>query len=411
MEPNDTLQQDEKVGGISSYLLWLIWLMWLPFLIQPAIDLIQMPPSLRKVAIAVGMVLFFGTYLWTTWNEAYRLTHATPMTVNSQKWSWLPIAFLTMLSIGLPFLQGSWGLGGFIFTSASVAGRLAPRRAIVTFGGLMLLVLLLGMVIATPWSTLAQMLFLVPVVGATVATFSWTFLINQELRRARRQIAQLAVSEERLRFARDLHDLLGHSLSLITLKSELAGQLIPEDPEQAQREVRDIEMAARTALREVREAVGGYRQSTLSSELQRAHKLLTAAGIHGIIKNDVSVLPARIETALTWVVREGITNVIRHSRAKHCIISLTQRPDEIFLSITDDGQGSRSGESEASVQRDSSGNGLRGIMERVAALEGQYEAGPAEECGFRLAVTLPLQQKSTKRSGMIPSEQARGDRA
>jgi two-component system sensor histidine kinase DesK len=255
----------------------------------------------------------------------------------------------------------------------------------------MFLTFILGVLTATPWPMLALMVFLVPVVGATVATFSWTFGTNQELRRARRQIAQLAVSEERLRFARDLHDLLGHSLALITLKSELAGQLIPEDPERAQREVQDIEIAARTALREVREAVGGYRQSTLGSELQRAHELLAAAGIEGTIKNEVDALSARTEGVLTWVVREGVTNVIRHSRAKHCIVSLNQRSDEIFLTITDDGQGRRAGENVSSIQRDSSGNGLRGIMERVAALDGRYEAGPAEECAFRLAVTLPLQ--------------------
>jgi two-component system sensor histidine kinase DesK len=405
MEPIDGLYQEEKSEGISWYLLWAIWLMWLPFLFQPASDLLQMSPSLRKVAVGVGMVLFIGTYLWTTWHEAYRLTHTLPTDATSQKREWVPLAILVGLSIMLLFLQGSWGLGGFIFTSASVAGRLAPRQAAMVFGGLMLLVLLLGVISATPWPMLLLMIFLVPAVGSTVAAFSRTIWTNRELRLARRQIAHLAISEERLRFARDLHDLLGHTLSLITIKSELAGQLIPEDPEQAQQEVRDIETAARTALREVREAVVGYRQSTLASELQRAHELLTAVGIQDILQNDTGVLPVPIETLLTWVVREGVTNVMRHSRAKHCIISLAQQPGEISLTITDDGLGSASGESEASRHKHSPGNGLQGIMERVALLNGRYEAGPAEECGFRLAVRLPLQQESTKR----PAKQVRGD--
>ncbi len=409
MEPIDGLHQDKKAEGVSWYLLWAIWLMWLPFLIQPASDFLHMPPSLRKDVAIVGFALFVATYLWATWHEAYRLTHTLPMDVSSQKRRWIPIALLIVLSVVLPFLQGYWGLGGFIFTSASVAGRLTPRQAVVVFGGLMLLVLLLGILISTPWSGMLLTLFLVPAVGATVAAFSRTIWINRELRQARRQIAHLAISEERLRFARDLHDLLGHTLSLIALKSELAGQLIPEDPQQAQREVQDIETAARTALREVREAVIGYRQSTLASELQRAHELLTAAGIQDIVQNDTGVLPVPIETLLTWVVREGVTNVMRHSRAKHCIISLAQRPGEIFLTITDDGQGSKSGESEPSLHKDSPGNGLRGIIERVAALNGRYEAGPAEECGFRLAVSLPLQQESAKRPVMVPPEQVKGD--
>jgi two-component system, NarL family, sensor histidine kinase DesK len=406
MEPIDGLYQEEKTEGISWYLLWAIWLMWLPFLIQPASDFLQMPLSLQKGAVGVGFALFVSTYLWATWHEAYRLTHTLPMDVSSQKkWWWVPIALLAGLSIVLLFLQGSWGLGGFIFTSASVAGRLTPRQAAMVFGGLMLLVLLLGVLTATPWPMLLLMIFLVPAVGATVSAFSRTIWTNRELRLARRQIAHLAISEERLRFARDLHDLLGHTLSLITLKSELAGQLIPEDPEQAQREVWDIETAARTALREVREAVVGYRQSTLVSELQRAHELLTAAGIQDIVQNDTGVLPVPIEALLTWVVREGVTNVMRHSRAKHCIISLAQPPGEISLTIIDDGQGCTSGER----LKDSPGNGLRGIIERVAALHGHYEAEPAAECGFRLAVSLPLQQESAKRHVMMPPEQGRGD--
>ena len=410
MEPIDGLQQDKKAEGVSWYLLWAIWLMWLPFLIQPASDFLQMPPSLRKDVAIVGFALFLGTYLWATWHEAYRLTHTLPMDGSSQKrWWWVPIALLIGLSVVLPFLQGYWGLGGFIFTSASVAGRLTPRQAVVVFGGLMLLVLLLGTLIATPWSGMLLTLFLVPAVGATVASFSRTIWTNRELRLARQQIAHMAVSEERLRFARDLHDLLGHTLSLITLKSELAGQLIPEDPEQAQREIREIETAARTALREVREAVVGYRQSTLVSELQRAHELLTAAGIQDTVQNTTGMLPVPIETLLTWVVREGVTNVMRHSHAKHCIISLAQRSGEIFLTIIDDGQGSKFEESKPSLHRGSPGNGLQGIIERVAALNGRCEAGPAEDGGFRLVVSLPLQQESAKRPVMTLPEQVRGD--
>ncbi|HEX8035684.1 MAG TPA: sensor histidine kinase [Ktedonobacterales bacterium] len=390
MEPSHITSTDENTRNVSPYLLWGIWLMWLPFLIQPLTALLQMPPSLQKGAAAFGFALFVATYLWATWQEAFRLTRASPLGTGLDRRSLAPIGVLIALSVILPFVQGAWGLGGFIYSSATVAGRLTVRRAALVFCGLMLLVLILGVLTSAPWATIALMLFLIPAVGATTASFSRVFRTNRELRQARREIARLAVSEERLRFARDLHDLLGHTLSLIALKSELAGQLIPEDPAQAQREVHDIEAAARTALQEVREAVAGYRQSTLASELQRAQEVLAAAGIACTIHNDAGSLPTPIETQLTWVVREGITNVIRHSRAQHCILSLTRQPDEIRLTITDDGQGGSPQQVTPSAHADASGHGLRGIAERVTALDGHAEAGPAGDRGFQLAVTIPL---------------------
>ncbi|HEX6779751.1 MAG TPA: histidine kinase, partial [Ktedonobacterales bacterium] len=301
MQPEDILQDKPESGGVSPFLMWGIWLMWLPFFVQPSFALAQMPPALQKAIAVPGFILFIGVYLWATWQEAYRVTRTPLMGDNSEKKQWLPAAILIVMSISAPFTQGTWGLGAVVFTSASIAGRLTVRQATLVFGGLMLLDILLGVLIAAPWATIALMAFLVPAVGATTATFSRAFRTNRELRLARREIARLAVSEERLRFARDLHDLLGHSLSLITLKSELAEQLISEDPAQAQQEVRDIELAARAALQEVREAVSGYRQTTLASELQRARELLAAAGIRCIVQNDAGALPPAIEALLPWV--------------------------------------------------------------------------------------------------------------
>jgi two-component system sensor histidine kinase DesK len=396
MQPEDILQDEQEGRGLSPYLLWGIWLMWLPFLIQPGVAFAQARPSLLKLVVLAGFGPFIGVYLWATWQEAYLLTRVAPVESRFQRGWWVPLALLLGLSLPAPFLQGAWGLGALIFVSASVAARLTVRQAALVFGGLMLLDLLLGVITAAPWVTIAFMIFLIPAVGATIATFSRAFRTNRELRLARREIARLAVSEERLRFARDLHDLLGHSLSLITLKSELAEQLIPEDPEQAQREVRDIESAARTALQEVREAVAGYRQTTLASELQRARELLAAAGIRCIVQNDAGELLAPIEVLLTWVVREGITNVMRHSRAKQCVISLTRQPGEICLNVTDDGQGGKLQVSPLWQQSGQQGNGLRGMRERVETLGGRFEAGPAGKQGFRLGVILPLSPEGNK---------------
>jgi two-component system, NarL family, sensor histidine kinase DesK len=224
---------------------------------------------------------------------------------------------------------------------------------------------------------------------------------SRRLREERAELARYAaVTEERLRIARDLHDLLGHNLSLIALKSELAGRLVLASPERAAVEIGDIERVARTALQEVREAVAGYRQPTLASELRGAREVLAAAGIAYRIEGDealVSGLPTAVEPALAWAVREGITNVVRHSRARSCEVGLARANDEVSVSITDDGprvvtEGVAPVPGPLSAQV---GNGLRGLAERVAALGGRFEAGPLPDGGFRLSVALPLQRRAS----------------
>jgi two-component system sensor histidine kinase DesK len=195
------------------------------------------------------------------------------------------------------------------------------------------------------------------------------------------------VAEERLRFARDLHDLLGRSLSSIALKSELAGRLLPSAPDKAAAEVRDIEGVARKALREVREAVAGYRKPTLYEELDGARQILEAAGIACKIERNVGVLPNDIDAVLAWVIREGSTNVIRHSRAKHCKIRLIQEGGEIHAEITDDGVGFSSEGNETFTN----GSGFSGLAERVAASGGKFKAKSLSGGGFSLRVSLPLQ--------------------
>jgi two-component system sensor histidine kinase DesK len=207
---------------------------------------------------------------------------------------------------------------------------------------------------------------------------------NQQLSQAREQIARLAVGEERLRFARDLHDLIGHSLSVIALKSELAGRLIKSSPGLAGHEVEDIEKVARDALREVREAVAGYRQPTLAAELAGAHEALMAAGIEFHVDQEHAPLTPAVEAVLAWTVREGVTNVMRHSQAKRCAIRISSRDGRITVEVVDNGRG---GTLEA-------GSGLRGLRERVLERGGSLTAEPLPHEGFRLRVTLPLAQAS-----------------
>jgi two-component system, NarL family, sensor histidine kinase DesK len=227
--------------------------------------------------------------------------------------------------------------------------------------------------------------------GAAVLAFRRMAGLNQQLREAGEDLAELAVTEERLRFARDLHDLLGHSLSLIVLKSELVEQLLEADPARAVSEVRDIKQVARRSLAEVREAVGGYRRVTLATETAGARAALGAAGIAYTIEEPPDGLPDRIDEVLGWAVREGVTNVVRHSGASTCRIHFECKPGRagdgsglVAVEITDSGGADgRAGAAPAG------GSGLAGLAERAAEHGGRLQAGPRRGGGFRLRVELP----------------------
>src|SRR5215472_3486303 len=232
------------------------------------------------------------------------------------------------------------------------------------------------------------------------------------LRRTRADLARAAVAEERLRIARDLHDLLGHSLSLITLKAELAGRVIGSDPDRAAREVAELESVARQSLSDVRSAVAGYRQPDLAGELVSARQLLDSAGIVSRIgAADTAGLSQEVDAALAWAIREGTTNVARHSRATHVDISVRTGPATAIAEVSDNGPpapddapqlmrpaaASPSGLDSAPGQDDAfrltqprpGGSGLAGLAERVRSLGGELAAGTVEPQGFRLRVVVP----------------------
>ena len=208
------------------------------------------------------------------------------------------------------------------------------------------------------------------------------------LNTAREEMARLAVNEERLRFARDLHDLLGHSLSVIVLKSEVARGLLERDPDQAAAAIGDIERVARDALRDVREAVAGYRKTNLAEELAGAREMLESAGISVRWNESAGDLPEEADTVLAWAVREGATNVLRHSQAREWMIKLERRNGSAVLEMVDDGLGDTAGAGSRL------GNGLRGLGERVAAVGGEMKAQPVKGHGFRLAVRVPVAGKA-----------------
>jgi signal transduction histidine kinase len=199
---------------------------------------------------------------------------------------------------------------------------------------------------------------------------------------AGRQLTLHAVDGERLRLARDLHDLLGHSLSLITIKSQLARRLLPaEEASSAAKEIAEIERVARESLQDVRHAVDGYRQPDLRSALAGARDALAAAGIASNVDASAGPFPAEIESTLAWAIREGVTNVIRHSHASSCSIRVLRDGREARVEITDNG---------AAAAQPTPGSGLRGLQERAAARGGRVDATPLPEGGFRVRVSLPL---------------------
>ena len=196
--------------------------------------------------------------------------------------------------------------------------------------------------------------------GVTVGTICLTLFAlsalgrsNRELHAARTELAELAVAEERSRIARDLHDTLGHSLSLIALKSELARRVLADDPARAAAEIGDVEVAARDALASVRETVSGYRRPSLAMELAGARTALQAAGIENEVEPAPEGLPPDVDAMLGWAVREGVTNVLRHSDASRASIRVVADGDSRAVEVVDDGTaGAAAGIGGSTIARD-----------------------------------------------------------
>lgn len=369
-------QVDVLSHGLSRYL-WLLWVVWLAFFAYPLLALFHGHPSPFRVAIVLGAAGAFAAVY--TWNIVHALRQ---LRAGGNGYSpWLAIAVLIVVALGLTIGDRRDWVELFIFAIVSLGPSLPPRRALLAIGVFVVLAPLLGWVIGAGPIQMGQMVFQSAVSGIAVIIVGRVIVLDRELRLARGEIARLAVSEERLRFARDLHDLLGHSLSLIALKSELAGKLITVAPERAAAEMRDVENTARSSLQEVREAVAGYRQPGLQDELRSALQMLAAAGIECRCDGQFTgLLPAQ-EAVAAWAVREGVTNVIRHSRARHCTIRMTRDAGNVVVEVVDDGCGI--------VAAEKAGSGLAGLSERVAAAGGWCEFGSAPEGGFRILLTLP----------------------
>jgi two-component system sensor histidine kinase DesK len=392
--PVGTLSSDEGIASSGvTFQLWRLYQhAWLVCLFFPLVSLVQEPsPWWRLVLGLCALLLFAVGYTWLMWpHPASRGARGRARS----RLSFLLFGALAALVLVLSLLYGPAWLWLFIGVSA-IAGLLFPMRAafaVIVLFALLPLIITIGMeggIAGVDWWWLIALMLLVRGLGLDMIGVARMGSAIRELQAARRELARLAVIEERERLSRDLHDLLGQTLSMIALKSELARQLVTEEPARCSQEIAEIERVARQTLREVREAVAGYRQPTLSSELEGACQVLSAAGIAGEIDSMQEVLPAAIDAVFAWTVREGVTNVIRHSHAQRCHIRLLQQNGQVCAEVLSEG-----GRREQAERTARPGLGLAGLRERVSALGGRMDAGSLTLQGrehFRLRVELPIE--------------------
>jgi two-component system, NarL family, sensor histidine kinase DesK len=398
-------------------------LIWLLFIIFPVVNAVgKREPLLEHGLVIGGALLFVASYvvLVLHWNK-----HADPRA---------PIALFGMqLAVATALTVGQSPGWGFLFTyCAACAAFISPAR--LGFYTVVLCAALAGVSSSIGGASSSTALGFVASsvgIGLLMLVMRDLRVRNMELTQARAELARLAVAEERERFARDLHDLLGHSLSVIALKAELAGRMLPDRADAAAGEIADVEQVARNALGEVRDAVSGYRQPTLADELAGARMALSAAAIEASVDDPHVTLDPAVEGMLAWAVREGATNVIRHSGAHHCTLRIRSSATEAAVEVIDDGRGAApltgsgsgpdggsagdgfgsgpdagsagdgfgsghdagsrwAGNDSGSRYGSGVGHGLAGLAERARNLHGRLEAGALAEGGFRLAVTIPV---------------------
>lgn len=306
---------------------------------------------------------------------------------------WMIAATFALGLITLPWNQG--GSTFFVYSAAFLPFTFASlRRVFSIFFAEVLLVLAEGAIFHAvpgffhiPWPQTFIAIFLMTVIGGGNVFFAQQRRAERQLRTVLDENLALAAVAERERIARDLHDVLGHTLSVVVLKAELAGRLIhrqdPNDHARAAAEIADVERITRTALAEVREAIGGYRTRGLGAEIEAARLTLDAAGITLLMDfapSSTANLSTPEEIALSLALREAITNIVRHSRATTCRLHLVDEANRRSLVIEDNG--------EHPVCKE--GNGLRGMRERIESLGGRLFL--ERDHGTRLLIELPLRE-------------------
>lgn len=354
----------------------LLWVSVWTFPLLDPLSTIRATPG--GVAAAVGLGLFTLTYVVTTTMGFDHRDDLNGVTAAG-------FGIVAALGVALAAVYGEHWLVLMLFVApcgmAVFAGRPRLTVALVVVAAVLLTTALLGIAHRVEPGMLLGTLAGIVLTSALVAVVRQMSRLIRELQGARDALATAAVAEERLRFSRDLHDLLGHTLSVIVVKAEVVRRIAERDPAAAATQAADIEDIGRRALVEIREAVTGYRESGLTAELTRAKGVLSSAGITATVQRTADPLPDDADRLLAWALREATTNVVRHSGAARCDIEISTGGGAAALRVADNG---------AAAERAVFGNGLRGLTERLAAAGGTLEAGARDGGGFTLVARLPL---------------------
>ena len=339
------------------------WLIYLSFFVMYGI---AVNDSVRDWAIdGTALVVFLVLYFRAFWLQGPALVR---------------MAFAIVL-LGVILIPRNPGASTFFIFGAAFLGQAARPSIAVRWLALIVVILALeAWLMPLPRSAWIPGIVVSLMVGGTNIHFGEVRRKDEALMKAHQQAEHMAAVAERERIARDLHDLLGHTLSVIVIKSELAAKLADRNPERAIREIREVERISRKALNEVRQAIHGYRGESLAGELANGRAALEAAGVSLVAGIDPVSLEADEERALALGLREAITNVIRHARARHCTVTLTRRDGAVRLAVEDDGVGG--------TQDD--GAGLSGMRARLAAFGGTVNRDG--ERGTRLTLVIPEQR-------------------
>jgi two-component system, NarL family, sensor histidine kinase DesK len=399
----DDLDRDIEWSLARRHLI--LRVMIVAFLLLPAVILIS-----QGKAASHGALLFAGTVVFVVLvDRAVLTTRRVPE--RRSRGALLLVPVIVLLGAAL-FALGQMNWLTALAVAAAAAGRfsLSRRVAIAAVAGCAVLGFAITSGEHLGYGNAVISTLLPGLAGLLAHNAERRMALLRRLKETRAGLAGMAVAEERLRIARDLHDLLGHSLSLIALKTELAGRLIAADPDRAAREIADAEAVARRSLTEVRQAVTGYRQPRLATELTAARRMLASAGIDCRLEvPGTYALPPAVDALLAWTVREGVTNMVRHSGARHARITVEVTGARAEAVLADDGagpptptgppltaEGLPGAEKLPGTERLPraeglpGGSGLAGLAERAARLGGALSAGAAGKAGFRLLVSVPL---------------------
>ncbi|WII36752.1 sensor histidine kinase [Paenibacillus thiaminolyticus] len=359
----------------------------------PYVWLIYMAMPMINMASESGAKQVMGYALLAVFVATYRQLYFVPEPAFHY---WLGLQMLVNAILVIIYNPSYFYLG---FFSANFIGWYEERRsfriALTVFGASILFPLLLyiGDIPANDFFFFIPFLVIMLVTPHGMRSMFRRQQLEKELDQANEQIRELVKREERLRIARDLHDTLGHTLSLITLKSQLVEKLITkQETDRAREEAREIGQTSRAALRQVRELVSDMRAVTVAQELVEAERMLRSAGIELQVRGDLSLegVPDLTQNMLSLCVREAVTNIVKHSRAKNCRIQIERTNAVVRIRLQDDGIGLRSGSG--------MGNGLNGMSERLALIDGHLMLD-SDESGTQLTVTVPIIVKDGKDGG------------